>query len=114
MKTMKNNTVKLTGNVGAEGVEFKIVENVTTPFATAKLRLATNETYKNSEGKEVSETEWHNIEATGKVAEFAKPFVKGSRIIIEGSLKTLSWEKDGKKFYKTIIKATSIKDGKKE
>lgn len=113
MKTMKNNFVKLNGNVGAEGVEFKIVENVTNPFATAKFRLATNETYKNTKGEDVSETEWHNIEATGKVAEFAKPFVKGSRIIVEGSLKTISWEKEGKKFYKTIIKATSIKNGKR-
>ena len=104
---MKTNEVTLIGNLGKD-VEFKMVESNGNSFATAKFSMATKEKYKKKSGEEIEETEWHNIEAFGKVAEVAKKFQKGALVKVSGSLKTQSWDKEGVKQYKTIIKASFI------
>jgi single-strand DNA-binding protein len=38
----------------------------------------------------------------------AKLLFKGSQVLIEGNLRTSSWEKDGKKNYKTEISASDV------
>jgi len=66
--------------------------------------LATSYKYKDKDGKEVEQTEFHNITAFGKVAEvIAQYVVKGQELFVEGRLKTDQWEKDGQNHYKTNI-----------
>src|SRR5471032_1846096 len=53
----------------------------------ALLNVATNENYRNAKGEKVTETQWHNVVAWGKLAEIAEKYlVKGTEVVIEGKL----------------------------
>ncbi|MCH9029887.1 MAG: 50S ribosomal protein L2, partial [Bacteroidetes bacterium] len=79
----------------------------------AKFSIATNETYKNSNGEKVTDTQWHNIVAWGKLAEISEDFLsKGKEVIIEGKLTNRSYEtSDGEKRY--ILAPNGLKVGDK-
>jgi len=87
------NSVQLIGNLGRD-VEFKTFDNGN---KLAKLTLATNEYYKNNKGEKVQETQWHNVVAWGKTAEFMdKALNKGNEVCIKGKLVHRSYDdKDG-------------------
>lgn len=63
--------------------------------------MATDESYKNSNGEKVTETQWHNLVAWGKVAEIVERFLnKGSEVAVEGKLVHRNYtDKDGIKKY---------------
>ena len=71
----------------------------------ANLRLATNESRKNSDGEWEDRTEWHKVVIFGRQAEFCKDYLrKGSKIFIEGRLQTRSWDdQGGQKHYMTEV-----------
>lgn len=80
--------------------------------AVANFSLATDESYKNSDGERIKKTEWHNIVVWGSSVEnFVQPYLhKGDLIYVEGKLQTRSWEaKEGGKRYTTEINVTDIK-----
>ena len=53
----------------------------------ANLRLATNEVYRNAQGKKTETTQWHNVIAWGQLAEIMTQCLsKGSEVAIEGRL----------------------------
>jgi len=57
------------------------------------LSLATSERYKDSRGDWQERTEWHNLVGYQRTGEILRDYVrKGSRIYIEGTLRTRSWE----------------------
>jgi single-strand DNA-binding protein len=105
------NRVTLLGNIGKDP-EVKYTQKGT---PVAKISLATNERFK--QGEEWKErTEWHNVILWARLAEIAKEYLhKGSKIAIEGSLRTRSWDQDGVKHYMTEITASDLimLDGKK-
>ena len=72
--------------------------------------VATSEGWKDKQSGEAKErTEWHNIVAFGKLAEICGEYLrKGSKVYVEGSLRTSSWESDGVKKYKTEIIADQM------
>lgn len=79
--------------------------------SVASFSIATNNKYKDKEGKEVSETEWHNIVAWGKTAEICAEYLKkGSLVYVEGQLKTRSWkdEKVDVTRYSTEIHVSTV------
>ena len=83
------NKVQLIGNLGNDP-EIITLENGT---KWAKFSIATNETYKNAKGEKVTDTQWHNIVAWGKLAEIAEEFLsKGKEIMVEGKLVYRSYE----------------------
>ncbi len=83
------NKVMLIGNLGKDP-EIKYMEN---NIALAKFPLATTETFKDKNGDQVSQTEWHNIILWRGLAEVAEKFLKkGSKVYLEGKIKTRSWE----------------------
>lgn len=100
------NRVQLIGNLGMNP-EIKTLESGT---KFAKFSLATNETYKNSKGEKVTETEWHNIIAWNKTAELAEMFLeKGKEVAVDGKLTTRSWEDEkGNKKYMTEVVCNEI------
>ena len=96
------NKVILLGNLGKDP-EVKY-----TPQGTpvAKFSLATNERFKDKDGNWQDRTEWHNITAWARTAEIAGEYLKkGSKVYIEGSMKTRSWDdkQTGQKKYMTEI-----------
>lgn len=97
------NKVILIGNLGADP-ETRYSQGGN---AVTKFRLATSEGWKDRQTGEMQErTEWHNITCFARMAEVAGEYLKkGSKVYIEGSLSTSSWEdqETGAKKYKTEI-----------
>ena len=76
----------------------------------ARFSIATSEVYKNSKGERVTETQWHNLVAWGKVADIVAQYLtKGKEVAIEGKLVNRSWEdKSGNKKYITEIQVNEL------
>lgn len=100
------NRVLLFGNLASAG-ELKMTSG---GQAVLKLRLATSESYLDRNQERQERTEWHNVVVWGKRAEaLAKILSKGSRVFIEGGLRTTSWEDaDGAKRYRTEVVAHNV------
>ncbi len=100
------NKVILIGNLGNDP-ELRYTPNGT---AVCNFRLATNESYKDQNGQLVERTEWHNVVTWGRLAEICGEYLrKGSRVYIEGSLQTRSYEdREGNTRYVTEIKARDM------
>jgi single-strand DNA-binding protein len=100
------NKVQLIGNVGNEP-EIKIFEG---GKKVAKFTIATNEVYYNENKEKITDTQWHNISAWGKVADIIENFVnKGKEIALEGRLTHRSYDdKDGIKRYYTEVIANEL------
>ncbi len=75
--------------------------------------IATNRFYTDQAGQKKQDTEFHNIVAFGKLADIAAKYVtKGGLVLIEGRIKTRSWDNSaGVKQYKTEIIADSLQLG---
>ncbi|MEG0795555.1 MAG: single-stranded DNA-binding protein [Odoribacter sp.] len=100
------NKVILIGNVGAEP-DVKYLDG---GVAVANIRLATTERYKNKNGENVDQTEWHSIVLWRGLAEIVEKYVhKGMRLYIEGRIRTRSWDdQNGVKRYTTEIYADNM------
>jgi len=100
------NKVILIGNLGADP-EVRHLQN---GAAVANFRIATSETYKDkTTGEKREQTEWHNIVAWRGLAEITEKYLrKGSKVYIEGKLRTRKWEKDGIDRYTTEIQADEM------
>lgn len=100
------NRVMLLGNLGADP-ELRMTSG---GQAVLNLRLATSETYLDKNRQRQERTEWHNVVIWGKRAEaLSKILSKGSRIFVEGGLRSSSYEdRDGNKRYKTEIVASNV------
>jgi single-strand DNA-binding protein len=100
------NKVQLIGNLG-NNPEIKTLDG---GKKLARFSVATNEVYRNTKGEKVTETQWHNLVAWGKVAEIAEKFLtKGSEIAIEGKLMNRTYnDKDGVKKYFTEVQVNEL------
>lgn len=101
MNNLKNK-VQLIGNLG----NTPEIINLESGKKLAKFSVATNESYRNTKGEWVQETQWHNLVAWGKTAEIAEKYLnKGTEVAIEGKLTNKSYEdKNGvKKFITEIV-----------
>jgi single-strand DNA-binding protein len=100
---MSLNKVTLIGLVGKEPDIRKTQDGK----LIASFSLATSESWKDkSSGERKQSTEWHKIVIFGQLAEIVERYVKkGSKLYLEGSLKTREWidKKDGVKKYTTEI-----------
>lgn len=87
---------------------IKALQNGTT---VANFSVATNREWKDREGVEHKEVDFHNIVCFGKLAEIIEKWcTKGMQIYVEGSLRTSSWEdkESGKKMYRTEIQMDNM------
>lgn len=105
MSTLRNK-VQLIGNLGntPEVIQLESGKKL------AKFSIATNETYRNTKGESVKDTQWHNIVAWGKTAEIVEKYLeKGNEVAIEGKLTNRSYEtKTGEKRYVTEVNCTEL------
>jgi single-strand DNA-binding protein len=75
------------------------------------LSLATSERFKDSRGEWQERTEWHNLVGHQRIGEILRDYVrKGSRIYVEGALRTRSWEdrESGQRRYRAEVVLTDI------
>jgi len=78
----------------------------------ATFGLATNRTFKNKEGQQQEQTEFHNIVAFGRTAEVMGQYLKKGRpVFVEGRIQTRSWESEGQKKYRTEIVVDNFQFG---
>ena len=96
----------LVGNLGADPE----VMHLESGYVVCTFSLATSESYKDKAGQKVEQTEWHEIEVWGKLAEIAGKYLTiGMPIYLEGSIKSNKWtDKEGNNRKTTRIKATSF------
>ena len=96
------NKVILVGNLGADP------ENRTsqTGNAITNISVATSETWKDkSTGQQQERTEWHRVVFSNRLAEIAAEYLrKGSKVYVEGSLRTRKWQdQNGQDRYTTEV-----------
>ena len=84
------NKVILIGNLGADPETRAMPSGMT----VANIRIATSENWKDKQSGENKErTEWHNVAMFGRLGEIAGEYLKkGSKVYIEGSLRTRKWQ----------------------
>ena len=72
--------------------------------------VATNRFYKDNTGTKKQDTEFHNVVAFGKLADICAKFLnKGSMVLVEGRIKTRSWQNaSGIRQYRTEIISENI------
>ena len=88
--TASMNKVILIGNLG-KSPETRTLES---GVVMCRFPIATSETYKNRKsGERTSHTEWHNVVLWRGLAEVAEKYLnKGDKILIEGRIRSRSWE----------------------
>lgn len=101
------NKVILIGNLGKDP-EVRHLEN---GAVVANFSIATSETYLDKSTNERKEiTDWHNIVVWRGLAEVVEKYVrKGTKVYIEGKLKTRQWQDpEGNTRYTTEIVADNL------
>ncbi|MEX0986760.1 MAG: single-stranded DNA-binding protein [Bacteroidales bacterium] len=95
------NKATLVGNVGDEPK----VNEKNGEILLASFPFATSETYKDKNGEEVTNTQWHRVKVWNKRASIIKQYVKkGDSLYIEGKIVNENWEdKEGNKHFSSEI-----------
>ncbi len=95
------NKVMLMGHLG----QAPMVKHFESGSTMASFTLATNESYTNSVGKRIENTQWHKLVAWGDVAKaIEQDLTKGTKIALTGKISNRQYEaKDGTKKYTTEI-----------
>lgn len=103
---MSLNQAQIIGNLTREP-EVRQTPNGST---VATFTVATNYTWKDSNGQKQEKAEFHNVVAWGKLAEICQSYLnKGQKVYIQGRLQTRDWEaEDGSRRYKTEIIADNM------
>ncbi|WP_419605698.1 single-stranded DNA-binding protein [Thiolapillus sp.] len=101
------NKVILVGNLGKDP-ETRYMPS---GGAVTNITVATSETWKDKQsGEQQERTEWHRVVFFNRLAEIAGEYLKkGSKVYIEGSLRTRKWQgQDGQDRYTTEIVANEM------
>jgi|TARA_R110002012_G_scaffold292502_1_gene487723 single-strand DNA-binding protein len=79
--------------------------------AVTNLSIATSESWKDkASGEQKERTEWHKVSFFNRLAEIAGEYLKkGSKVYVEGSLRTRKWQNnEGQDQYTTEIIASAM------
>lgn len=109
------NKVILIGNLGNDP-ETKYMPSGN---AVTNITVATSESWKDKQtGQQQERTEWHRVVFFNRLAEIAGEYLrKGSKVYLEGSLRTRKWQdQSGQDRYTTEIVASEMQmlDGRSE
>ncbi|MGH9632072.1 MAG: single-stranded DNA-binding protein [Bryobacteraceae bacterium] len=72
------------------------------------LSVATKESWKDGNGEWRSRTDWHRVVAVAGVGEYAATLPKGSHVLVQGTLRSREYEKDGVKHRVFELRADTI------
>ena len=100
------NKIILVGHIGRDPEIRYTPDN----RAVANISLATTEFMTKPNGEREDRTQWHNIVAWGKLAEFGEKYLKkGMQIMVEGKLRYDNWTaQDGTKRKSARVYADKI------
>jgi single-strand DNA-binding protein len=104
---MSYNKVIIIGNAGKDPE----IRHLDSGVAVVTLPVVTTERIKDRNGEWREASEWHNVVFWRVLAESVEKYVrKGTQILVEGKLRSRSWEdRDGQKKYTTEIVAETLK-----
>src|ERR1700691_877521 len=80
----------------------------------ASFSVATNRVFKDRDGKNQEQTDFHNVVVFGRQADTVSQYLKkGSSVFVEGRMQTRSWDdkKTGEKKYRTEVVADRVQFG---
>ena len=98
------NKVILVGNLGND----PDVRSLPNGDQVTNISIATSKSW-TKDGQKKEQTEWHRVVFFRKLAEIAGQYLKkGSKVYVEGELRTRSYDKDGQKHYSTEIVANEM------
>ena len=102
------NKVILLGNLGQDPE----VRYTAGGVPIANISIATSNSWKDkNSGEQVEQTEWHRVVFFNRLAEIAEQYLKkGSKVLVEGQLRTSSWEdkNSGERKFSTQIVAREM------
>jgi single-strand DNA-binding protein len=101
------NKVILVGNLGKDPETRYLPSG----GAVTNITLATSDSWKDKQtGQQQERTEWHRVVFFNRLAEIAAEYLKkGSKVYVEGSLRTRKWQgQDGQDRYTTEIVAAEM------
>ena len=101
------NKVILVGTLGKDP-ETKTFQN---GGSLCNFSIATSEKWQDKQsGQWIENTEWHRITANNRLGEIAQKYLKkGSKVYIEGSLRTRKWnDQNGQERFATEIRADQL------
>ncbi len=101
------NKVILIGNLGNDPEQ----KSMPSGSAVTNITVATSESWKDRQtGQQQERTEWHRVVFFNRLAEIAGQYLsKGSKVYIEGSLRTRKWQdQNGQDRYTTEIVANEM------
>tara|TARA_B100000900_G_scaffold270786_2_gene231228 strand:- start:375 stop:848 length:474 start_codon:yes stop_codon:yes gene_type:complete len=107
MATRGINKVILVGNLGNEP-EHRVLPS---GGGVTNISIATSESWKDKNTGQMQErTEWHRVVFFNRLAEIAAEYLrKGSKVYVEGSLRTRKWQdQSGQDRYTTEIVANEM------
>ena len=109
------NKVIIIGNLGQEPESRSFPDG----GSVCNISVATSESWKDKQtGQQKESTEWHRIVFKNRLAEIAQQYLKkGSKVYIEGKLKTRKWaNQQGQDQYTTEVIASQMQmlDGKND
>lgn len=95
------NKVILIGNLGGDPE----VRSFSNGGIVTNITVATSESWKDKQsGEQKERTEWHRVVFRNRLAEIARDYLKkGSKVYVEGSLRTRKYEKEGQTHYTTEV-----------
>ena len=103
MKSLRN-SVQLIGHLGKDPEVKKFGDRKKASFS-----IATTDSYKNSKGEKVEDTQWHNVVIWGSLAGVAEKYLKkGQEVCVEGKLVHREYESNGAKKYITEINVNDM------
>ena len=100
------NKVILVGNLGRDPETRYLPSG----GAVTNVSLATSRSWKDRDsGEQREKTEWHRVVFFNRLGEIAGEYLKrGSKVYVEGELRTREWEKEGQKHFTTEIVANEM------
>lgn len=100
------NKVMIIGNLGQDPE----LRHTNSGAAVASFTVATSRKWKDKDGQQQAETEWHRIVAWQRLADLCGEYLtKGKKVYIEGRLQTRKWQdQNGNDRYTTEIVAYDI------
>jgi single-strand DNA-binding protein len=100
------NSIQLIGRLGQDPVQ----RTFDSGRQLATFSLATSESYQNARGERVTDTQWHQVVAWGKLADIAAQYLsKGHEVLVAGKLVYRRYEdKQGQTRTKAEVHASSL------
>lgn len=92
------------GNLGKDPEVRKVNDT-----SVASFSVGISEKWTSKSGEKKESTEWINCTAWGNLAVIVEKYLKkGSKVYLEGKLKTDSYEKEGRKVFSTKVNVTNL------